>query len=1193
MYEQMKQFIILLFFINNSFAQSDVPLTLRAQFNGSYGYTIIGNTHNEFDNYQNPSPPCQMITQSAATLNLLPTQNIVAAYLYWSGVGDGTFDTTIELNGIEYSSTQTSVTFPENNFIFSYFGSYCDITSQVINSGNGVYTFSSLNLNPIIFTYCSNGIYFSGWTILVVFNEIGLPNQQINVYDGLNVVNNQFNNGQTSLNINNLNVVSTNNANMTYVAYNGSPNLFFNEFVTVNGNILNNSLNPPNNPFNGTNSFTGSTTSWNQDIDTYDISSFINTGDTQANIAFNSVFIRNIQTLVTSIRSELPDATVDIDIVGGQEVCNNRDLTVAYTVSNSNSNAVLPANVPVSVYANDVFLQTVFTNASIPINGSLSITQFVSIPLSIPNTFTLKVIVDNTATSQSTIAESNENNNEAIQVITLSDNIQSPTFNIPNTFCQGANVPTLPLLSSNNISGTWSPDVISNQNSGSYVFTPNAGQCGLPFTLNVAISQSINPTFSIPNSFCEGENVPTLPLVSSNNISGTWLPNVISNQNSGNYVFTPNAGQCGLPFTMDVTILNTILPTFNIPNSFCQGANVPTLPYISDNNILGTWSPNVISNQNSGSYVFTPDTGTCGLPFTLNVTISPSVNPTFSIPNSFCQGATVPTLPLLSSNNISGTWLPDVISNQNSGSYVFTPNPNQCSLPFTLNVTISPSINPTFSIPTTFCQGATVPALPLVSSNNISGTWSPSVISNQNSGSYVFTPNAGQCGLPFTLDVTISPSVNPTFSIPTTFCQGETVPVLPSNSDIGISGTWSPDVISNQNSVSYVFTPNAGQCSLPFTLNVTISPSVNPTFSLPTTFCQGANVPTLPLVSSNNILGTWLPNVISNQNSATYVFTPNAGTCWLPFTLNVTISPSVNPTFSIPNTFCQGETVPVLPSNSDIGISGTWFPNIISNQNSGSYVFTPDASQCGMPFTLNVTIDSSNTIDETVFICEDENGNTVFPVNLNTGLSGGSYAFSWFESGTPIVNTLSSLSVFSAGTYQAVASSIASDCDILFDFEVLPLQPLSVEIIVPKADFEANPTIVVIASGGSGQYLYSFDNLPFQSNPFFNVRDGGSIAVVVKDVNGCYTFSDSAEVWNYLRFFTPNNDGFNDTWGIVTQKPISVEIFDRYGKLIRKLQNTERWDGLYNNQLMPSTDYWFVIYYDEFKVYRSHFSLKR
>jgi gliding motility-associated-like protein len=37
------------------------------------------------------------------------------------------------------------------------------------------------------------------------------------------------------------------------------------------------------------------------------------------------------------------------------------------------------------------------------------------------------------------------------------------------------------------------------------------------------------------------------------------------------------------------------------------------------------------------------------------------------------------------------------------------------------------------------------------------------------------------------------------------------------------------------------------------------------------------------------------------------------------------------------------------------------------------------------------------------------------------------------------------------------------------------------------------------------------------------------------------------------------------------------------------------WDGTYNGQLLPSTDYWFTVQYQEqgTKEFKAHFSLKR
>lgn len=444
----MRFILLLLFTFSFCYSQFETPLSLRTQFNGSYGYTIIGNTHNAFDNWQIPVPPCQMLTQSSATLNLAPNQTIVAAYLYWSGIGNGLDSPNIQLNNVNYTASQISTANPDPSPFFVYFGSYRDITNQVTGTGNGIYTFSNLDLNTIINGYCSNSIYFSGWHIVVIYEETGLPNVQLNLYDGYNAVSFSFNNGITPINIDNLNVVSTQNAQMSYVGWNGSPNLFFNESISFNSNTLSNALNPVNNPFNGTNSFTGSNTNWNQDIDTYDISPFIAVGDTQANITMNSVAIRFIQTVVTSIRSELPDATVAIDSVNGQGICNNQNLVVNYTVSNNNSNAVLPANVPVSFFADGVLLQTIFSTVPIPINGSISLVQNLTIPTTIPNNFQLQVIVNNNGITTGVFQESNLLNNEA--VFNIAAVLPSGTLAINvSQVCQNGVLPVLTFSASN------------------------------------------------------------------------------------------------------------------------------------------------------------------------------------------------------------------------------------------------------------------------------------------------------------------------------------------------------------------------------------------------------------------------------------------------------------------------------------------------------------------------------------------------------------------------------------------------------------------------------------------------------------------------------------------------------------------------------------------------------------------------
>nr|WP_315170074.1 T9SS type B sorting domain-containing protein [uncultured Flavobacterium sp.] len=82
----------------------------------------------------------------------------------------------------------------------------------------------------------------------------------------------------------------------------------------------------------------------------------------------------------------------------------------------------------------------------------------------------------------------------------------------------------------------------------------------------------------------------------------------------------------------------------------------------------------------------------------------------------------------------------------------------------------------------------------------------------------------------------------------------------------------------------------------------------------------------------------------------------------------------------------------------------------------------------------------------------------------------------------------------------------------------------------------------------------------------------------------------------YPKFFTPNNDGFNDTWTIdfnYLEPNSSIRIFDRYGKLVKELRNNDSWDGTYLGHILPATDYWFTVTRKNGSEFKSHFSLKR
>jgi gliding motility-associated-like protein len=88
-----------------------------------------------------------------------------------------------------------------------------------------------------------------------------------------------------------------------------------------------------------------------------------------------------------------------------------------------------------------------------------------------------------------------------------------------------------------------------------------------------------------------------------------------------------------------------------------------------------------------------------------------------------------------------------------------------------------------------------------------------------------------------------------------------------------------------------------------------------------------------------------------------------------------------------------------------------------------------------------------------------------------------------------------------------------------------------------------------------------------------------------------------AYVLDYPRYFTPNNDGYNDIWQIKNLDNLpqsTLFIFDRYGKLLKQLIASDLgWNGTFNGFTLPTDDYWFHLNLENGKIIKGHFSLKR
>ena len=211
-------------------------------------------------------------------------------------------------------------------------------------------------------------------------------------------------------------------------------------------------------------------------------------------------------------------------------------------------------------------------------------------------------------------------------------------------------------------------------------------------------------------------------------------------------------------------------------------------------------------------------------------------------------------------------------------------------------------------------------------------------------------------------------------------------------------------------------------------------------------------------------------------------------------------------------------------------------------------------------------------------------------VDADTGFSQDTYQWSTG------VDT-SEIEITEIGSY-SVTVTTPNGCSVTSIFNVIQSEPANIEV-VETVDF-SDPNNVTVTISGIGDYLYQLDDFePQTSNLFENVGLGYHTLTII-DLNGCASVTKEILVIDAPKFFTPNNDGDFDTWhisGVETLPGTIVYIFDRYGKLLKQLSyNSLGWDGTFNGNKMPATDYWFTADVKrggiEFTV-DGHFALRR
>jgi gliding motility-associated-like protein len=696
--------------------------------------------------------------------------------------------------------------------------------------------------------------------------------------------------------------------------------------------------------------------------------------------------------------------------------------------------------------------------------------------------------------------------------------------------------------------------------------------------------------------------------------------------------------------TNQTVCINTAITTINLATTGATGATFSGLPA----GVTGSWAGNVATISGTptaaGTFNYTvtttggcpPATTTGTITVTPSNTIDVGINETVCINNEINEinlvttgatGATFTGLPA----GVTGTWAGNVATISGtptvSGTFNYTVTtiggcPSTVATG-TIEVTPRPIMTASPN-PLVLCNGAT---MNLVLNSDVASTtytWSASTTNIE--GSFVLDgdgtdinqlvqlqdptvvgfvtivviPRANNCdGDAVTIQVVVNPvpEITDVNVSAETICSNNEVSISVVGIPSGLSYTWQA---INNNGVTIVGGVTSGT-STTGNINVTLitaNPLVAGTIQFEITpirnGCTGVSVVT-PVITVNPIPGTPIGLPISEICSG-----ENAN-------LNISVTPLMTGT-ELDWEVVEAVNITAGYATQGSGVSPILIDDILINETDQQgfirYRVTSRLNGCignTTDFIVRVNPLPRPTLQDGA-ICVDGSGVTFQTYVLQSGISGAMYDFDWYYNDTLIAGaTGTSYTATQPGTYSLIVTNTITGCisDEVFA-NVIEVQPATAVSATVTDAFSDNATITVGVTGGTGTLLYQLDDEGFQESNVFTGVSAGLHTVTVIDTQGCTYLTIEVLVIDYPPFFTPNGDGFNDTWNIIglqNQPEARIYIFDRYGKLLKQISpQGQGWDGRFNGAELPSTDYWFTVEYlenEQSKVFKAHFSLIR
>lgn len=438
------------------------------------------------------------------------------------------------------------------------------------------------------------------------------------------------------------------------------------------------------------------------------------------------------------------------------------------------------------------------------------------------------------------------------------------------------------------------------------------------------------------------------------------------------------------------------------------------------------------------------------------------------------------------------------------------------------------------------------------------------------------------------------------------------------------AGTLLSNTTLLQNGITYYASQTINGCeSERIPVTIIIQNTLAPTGTANQTFCTSQNA----TIANIQVIGTsikWYDTLTNGSllagttnliNGKTYYASQTINDCEGPrfgVTVSIVNTPSA-PTGNVNQSFCKNEnatlsSIQILGQNIkwyDTNMSAAILPNTTLLEDNRTYYAsqTIGCESDRTPFLVRIYDTTLPTGSNNQQFCIDEIA-TIENLNINgTNIK-------WYDAATN-GNILPETTLLQNNIYYA--SQTLNNCES-------PLFAITVKIQdtqIPLADspqafcIQKNATINDIDI--TGQNIKWFESASStivlsESTPLEN----GNTYYATQTLNNCEsdripvtinileaTHKDCINLVDELpfpKFFTPNDDSYNDTWSInfdYLAPNSSIKIYDRYGKLLKQLSKNTSWDGTFRGQDLPASDYWFTVTPANGTEFRGHFSLKR